>query len=249
MLIKKINVAIFKLKFGAPSNPINVVNEFEFEDDIDFKLKEDGERLTLLSKDKKMIEIEKYVQKDGKACLMCYSEQAHFFGFGEKMGELDKRGRKMEMLNSDNPLHLPDTDPLYISIPFFIMLSPHKPTIGLFLNSTSKSYFDMDGDKYTICSEDDGLELYIIYGPKVSDVLKRFSLLVGRMELPPAWALGYQQSRWSYFTSEEVLNVAEKMRRDEIPCDVIYLDIELHAKLQSFYLVKRKLSRSQRNDR
>lgn len=157
---------------------------------------------------------------------MCYSEQAHFFGFGEKMGELDKRGRKMEMLNSDNPLHLPDTDPLYISIPFFIALSPYKPTIGLFLNSTSKTYFSMNGDEYAICSEDDGLELYIIYGPKVSDVLKRFSLLVGRMELPPAWALGYQQSRWSYFTSEEVLNVAEKMRRDKIPCDVIYLDID-----------------------
>ena len=226
MIIKRVNAAIFKLRFGAPSNPINVVNEFESEDDIDFKLNEDGERLTLLSKDKKMISIEKYVQKDGKACLMCYSEQAHFFGFGEKMGELDKRGRKMEMLNSDNPLHLPDTDPLYISIPFFIVLSPYKPTIGLFLNSTSKTYFSMNGDEYAICSEDDGLELYIIYGPKVSDVLKRFSLLVGRMELPPAWALGYQQSRWSYFTSEEVLNVAEKMRRDKIPCDVIYLDID-----------------------
>ncbi len=120
MIIKRVNAAIFKLRFGAPSNPINVVNEFESEDDIDFKLNEDGERLTLLSKDKKMISIEKYVQKDGKACLMCYSEQAHFFGFGEKWENWIKGEEKWKC--STVIIHYTFQIPIHCTFPFPFLL-------------------------------------------------------------------------------------------------------------------------------
>ncbi|WP_051962567.1 TIM-barrel domain-containing protein [Mesoaciditoga lauensis] len=227
MNFKKINNAVFKLEFGAPSNPIDITMPFLFEEETDFKVEIDSEgKMIFLTKEEKLATVEKYYEENGKACLICNSKQAHFFGFGEKMGEIDKRGRKMVMMTRDNPLHLPDTDPLYVSIPFFIVLSPNKPAMGFYVNSTSKTSFDMQGDTYTIEVEDEGIELYAIYGPKVSDVLKHFSSLVGKMQLPPAWALGYQQSRWSYFPSDEVISVARRMRKDGIPCDVIYLDID-----------------------
>jgi alpha-glucosidase len=227
MKVEKVNNAVFKLEFGNPSNPVDVTAPFEFKEKTDFEVKErDDGKITLLSRGENLVTIEKYYKENGKACLTCYSEQAHFFGFGEKIGDLDKKGKRMEMMNADHPLHLPDTDPLYVSIPFFITVSPNKPAVGMYLNSTSKTFFEMKGDRYTVGAEDDGIELYVIYGPKILDVLSHFSSLVGRMFLPPAWALGYQQSRWSYFTSEEVLTVAKRMRNDGIPCDVIYLDID-----------------------
>ncbi len=224
--LEKINDAIFKIEFGNPSNPIEIAKPFSSEEKTDFKVTSENGKISLLSGEKELASIEKYTLKDGRACLSCHSEQAHFFGFGEKMGELDKRGRMMTMLSKDNPLHLPDTDPLYISIPFFILLSPNRAAMGFYVESTSKSFFDITGDDFTIGVEDEGIKVYAIYGPSVSNVIKRFSTLVGKMQLPPAWALGYQQSRWSYFTSDEVLSVARRMRRDGIPCDVIYLDID-----------------------
>ncbi|HYF77258.1 MAG TPA: hypothetical protein VD973_09010, partial [Symbiobacteriaceae bacterium] len=49
-------------------------------------------------------------------------QDEHYYGFGQKIGYLDKRGRKMEMWATDDPNHTPTTDPLYQSIPFFISL-------------------------------------------------------------------------------------------------------------------------------
>lgn len=43
--------------------------------------------------------------------------------------------------------------------------------------------------------------------------------------MPPRWALGYQQSRWSYYPASEVLRLARTFREKRIPADVIYLDI------------------------
>jgi alpha-glucosidase len=50
--------------------------------------------------------------------------------------------------------------------------------------------------------------------------------LTGRMPLPPRWALGYQQSRWSYESAEKAWQIVREFRERRIPCDVIWLDID-----------------------
>jgi alpha-glucosidase len=57
-------------------------------------------------------------------------------------------------------------------------------------------------------------------------VVARYTELTGRMPLPPRWALGYQQSRWSYESDHVVRDLAAQFRRRHIPCDVIYLDVD-----------------------
>lgn len=152
----------------------------------------------------------------------------HFFGFGEKMGFLNKRGTKMEMYNKDNPIHFPDADPLYISIPFFISIIPSGPAYGILIENTEPCGFDMgysSEEWYEFWVQAPRIEYWMIYGKDVKDVVQKMAQLTGKMELPPAWALGYQQSRWSYSSQDEVINVAKKMREEKIPCDVIHLDI------------------------
>jgi alpha-glucosidase len=56
-------------------------------------------------------------------------------------------------------------------------------------------------------------------------VLARYSRLTGRTALPPRWALGYQQSRYSYYPDTMVTNLATEFRKRNIPGDAIYLDI------------------------
>ena len=70
------------------------------------------------------------------------------------------------------------------------------------------------------------IEYYFFHGPQMSKVLDRYTELTGRPFMPPKWACGYQQSRWSYTPQSEVLSIAGEFRARAIPCDVIYLDID-----------------------
>ena len=58
------------------------------------------------------------------------------------------------------------------------------------------------------------------------DICRQYTLLTGVPELPPLWALGYQQCKWSYYPEAQVNEIAQSFRDLDLPCDVIYLDID-----------------------
>lgn len=151
-----------------------------------------------------------------------------YYGFGEKTGPLQRRGLAMTDWNSDIPAYTPATDPVYQSIPFFIGLKDGK-AYGIFFDNTFRSSFDMgkESDKYYSFGADGGMiDYYFFYGPDPKRVIESYTDVVGKMNLPPKWALGYQQSRWSYYPETRVREIAADFRKKRIPCDVIYLDID-----------------------
>lgn len=160
-------------------------------------------------------------------CRGAISSKAMLYGLGETTGFMDKRGEKYTMWNSDvfDP-HVPDMESLYQSIPLLIHHHPER-TYGIFVDSPGRTVFDMrtDSEAYLIETENGAIDLYFIGGPGLKDVVSAYSTLTGTMKLPPLWSLGYQQSRFSYMSQDEVLDLARTFRSREIPCDVIYLDI------------------------
>lgn len=153
----------------------------------------------------------------------------HIYGLGDKTGFLDKRGYAYEMWNSDIPDTHADFFPsLYKSVPFFISMRPHF-TYGIFLDNTSKSYFDMgkeEAERYYFAADGGDLDYYFIAGETMRDILGAYTGLTGRTALPQKWTLGYHQSRWGYITEDDIMDVAEKMRQCCIPCDSIHFDID-----------------------
>jgi alpha-glucosidase len=153
-----------------------------------------------------------------------------FFGFGERSGGLDKRGERVRMRNRDSELR--SGGPRYVSIPFFLGLLHQDPAPrarGVMLDAFGPSRFDVAAsreDRVVIETEADGIDLTIFPGPTPAEVLRRFTGLVGRQPLPPLWALGHHQSRWSYGSAAEVRALAREIRARRIPTDVIHLDIE-----------------------
>ncbi len=79
------------------------------------------------------------------------------------------------------------------------------------------------GDFYAESGE---LRYYVFSGADTLAVLSRYTELTGRMPLPPLWALGFHQSRWSYTPAEHVREIAFGFRKRNIPCEVIHLDID-----------------------
>ncbi|NOX37018.1 MAG: DUF4968 domain-containing protein [Calditrichaeota bacterium] len=154
-------------------------------------------------------------------------EDDRFFGLGEKTGDVNKRGREWVMWTSDIPGYDNNTDPLYQAIPFFIGLR-HKKAYGVYVNNSYRTVFNMSAGnlRYFSFSVDGGImDYFFIYGPQFSKVVQTYTEITGRTPMPPKWALGYQQCRWSYFPDREVLRVARTFRERNIPADVIYLDI------------------------
>lgn len=150
-----------------------------------------------------------------------------FIGLGEKTGNLDRRGSSYWHWNTDNPHHDNNSDPLYASIPFYIGL--HSGLMyGIYFDNTHKSYFNFGASqaRFSSFGADDGeMDYYFINGKSVEAIIKHYTFLTGRMEMPPMWALGNQQCRWSYYPDDEVLRIATTFREKKIPADVIYLDI------------------------
>lgn len=151
-----------------------------------------------------------------------------FFGMGDKPFELNLRGRRMENWGSDRYGFEKQSDPLYKNIPFFFGLH-HNAAYGIFFDNTFRTLFDFGherSDVATFSAPGGELDYYFIYGPELTRVAEGYTRVTGRPELPPLWALGYHQSKWSYYPEAKLKEVANEFRRRKIPCDVLQLDIE-----------------------
>jgi alpha-glucosidase len=159
------------------------------------------------------------------------------YGLGDKTGNFDRRGQSFVDWNTDAWGFQRDTDPIYKSIPFYIASGGAGGAYGLFLDDSWRSWFDFGHrDAGTIAIGADGgpVDYYIIAGPTVRDVVRRYTDLTGKAPLPPYWSLGFQQSRYSYMSADEVRGIAARLRKDRIPADVIWLDIDFQDRNRPF---------------
>ena len=160
----------------------------------------------------------------------------HYFGLGDKTGAFDHREAAFRMWNTDAYGWQESTDPLYKSIPFYLTYRAGV-SLGVLIDNTWPSSFDFGktvGDTVQYRAEGGPANIYILYGPSAKEVLKTYAWLTGPTPLPPLWTLGFQQSRYSYMTQARVLQVAERLRKDKIPSDALYLDIDYQEKNRPF---------------
>src|SRR5579871_2314769 len=152
----------------------------------------------------------------------------HFFGLGDKVGPLDRRGMAFTDWNTDTFGYQESTDPIYKSIPFFISMSGGR-AIGVLFDNTWRSSFDFGKelvDAYSFGAPDGPIDYYLFYGPTPKQVVETYAWLTGPSPLPPLWSLGFQQSRYSYESQARVMEIANRLRTDKIPADALYLDID-----------------------
>lgn len=160
----------------------------------------------------------------------------HYFGLGDKTGPLDRRGQSFAMWNTDAYAFQESTDPIYKSIPYFMAFRSGR-AFGVFLDNTWRSSFDFGKelpDTYSFGSGSGPLDYYFFYGPTPKQVVETYAWLTGATPLPPIWAFGFQQSRYSYTPQARVLEVANRFRTDHIPADAIYLDIDYQEQNRPF---------------
>lgn len=168
--------------------------------------------------------------------ILTYSmnESDVVLGLGQNMGGINKRGKKYVSFSTDDPNHLENNQSLYGIHPFFIV--DGEKTFGVFIDYPGKMSFDIGYTNKNILEitvPQLHVDIYIITGEK-KEIVKEFISLVGQSYIPPKWAFGYQQSRWSYPDANSVEEVVENMRKYQIPCDAVYLDIDYMSDFKDF---------------
>jgi alpha-glucosidase len=224
-------------------SPVNFgLREFEeafelYTDALRIFIARDDMRLTITDTEGRIINQDEmgfhwqyYLQKGGKIvyCSKQIQEGEHFYGMGDKPTDLNLFDKRVENYGTDAYGYQKDTDPLYRNIPFYYGLH-NGMGYGIFFDNTFRTIFDFGKEREGVTSfwsRGGEMNYYFIYGPELLKVAEAYTSITGTPELPPLWALGYQQCRWSYYPDKRVKEIAAEFRKREIPCDVIHLDID-----------------------
>lgn len=194
-------------------------------------MKKEGHRVAL-SKDKYEIEVVKEM-----------GTNVAFYGLGDMTGFLNKKGYAYELWNTDNPMpHVESFKTLYKSIPFMIAKQTDS-VYGIFMDNTCHSYWDFgkeSNDYYYYAADGGNLNYYFYTGDSIKEIISAYTAMTGTVPIPQMWTLGYHQSRWGYESNRDILEVADKMRELEIPCDAIHFDIDYMEQFKVFTFNREK---------
>lgn len=177
------------------------------------------------------------LRKEGNAFYYELQPDEIVYGLGENVRGMNKRGWRYVSNCTDNPNHCEHTNSLYGAHNFIMAGDGTDNTFGVFVDIPGKITFDVgytNTDQLVILPEDENYKIYLIEGNSYQEVVREFRELIGRSYIAPRWALGYGQSRWSYFTADEVREVVREHRSRGIPLDSVYLDIDYMERYKDF---------------
>lgn len=213
-----VNKNVVRYEFGKPIETYSVIEKGVIESDIEFK----------------------YFQLNlGEEIKLKYNmaKQDIVYGLGENIRGINKRGWIYESFCTDDPNHAPDKKSLYGAHNFFIVDGEKK--FGVYIDFPSKIIYDVGyekKDRLEVTIEGKNAEIYIINGETVKEIAQNFLKIIGKGYVPPKWAFGYIQSRWSYPTEEAVESLANEFIERDIPCDGICLDLDYMDNYKDFSL-------------
>ncbi|MDQ2693902.1 MAG: hypothetical protein M3Z21_00735 [Pseudomonadota bacterium] len=122
------------------------------------------------------------------------------FGLGDKAGPLDRMGRRLRLLQMDALGYDAETsDPLYKHWPVLVRRDGESGLAwGEIYDHLAPLTFDLGceisnyHEPYQYAEiEERGLDLYLVAGPRLRDVVPRLTRLIGLPHMPPRWSLGF----------------------------------------------------------
>ena len=165
------------------------------------------------------------------------NETEHFFGFGERMDNLDQRGKLIRLdvgLGNGVKPAVGGKDILranYCPVPLMMSTMGY----GIFFHNPYATSWDMgwsNKDCYSFSAVNGDLDYYFIYGPTFYNMLDSYTELTGRAPMLPKFAFGlhlgtYSGGTWKneQCTSDRYpVELCKRMRAEGVPFDILWLD-------------------------
>jgi len=176
-----------------------------------------------------------FYSKNGKAiATLPIAKGTSLYGTGENTGSLIRNGKTVTLWNTDNYKYLIDSgNQLYQSHPWVLGVNRDGTAFGIIADNSWKQQVDLT-DSIRFISDGPAFRVIVIKRNSPQEVIKELANLTGKMEMPPLWALGYQQSRFSYVPDTRIKGIADTLRLKNLPCDVIWMDINYMERFKIF---------------
>eukprot|EP00833_Pecoramyces_ruminatium_P017065 jgi/Orpsp1_1/1191097/evm.model.d7180000083480.1 len=147
------------------------------------------------------------------------------YGFGEVIAPYKRNSQETQhaLFNTDNPT--PVGQNLYGSHPFYVEIIDGKAN-GFFIKNSHGMEFTIKNNVMAIQIIGGNFDMYFFMGPTVEEVVKQYYKVIGAPALLPYWALGWHQCRYGYKNIWEVEKVVENYRKNNIPLDTMWIDID-----------------------
>jgi alpha-glucosidase len=172
--------------------------------------------------------IPSFTLTNGKASAsLTINNEISLYGGGEVTGPLLRNGQAIKLWNTDTGAYGVDGGKrLYQSHPWVLGVRRDGTAFGIIFDSSWKSELITNSGKIEFNTEGALFRIYIIDRASPKEVLKGLAELTGTIGMPARWTLGYHQCRFSYGTEKRVREIADTFRAKNLPCDVIWMDID-----------------------
>ena len=200
--------------------------------------------------------------RSGPAWMLQFRHERamQFYGLGEHNCGLEKSGQRVKFWNTDligdysfDEIRHAHPNPMYVSIPWLIVKRGNF-YIGLLVHHSGAVFMDLASNfiwaqgnnsdlarcSFFVGAPNGEPDIYLVVGPDLPALTRKFQMLVGRTPLPPRWALGYHQSRWGYAGPRDLNWLDRELRTRKIPCDGLWLDIDYMERYKVFTFSKRE---------
>lgn len=180
--------------------------------------------------------------KDNQSFVYKMTDKTKVYGLGEANRGINKRGFRYVSYCTDEPCHSEEKESLY-GAHNFILIDDGNKKFGMFIDNPGSVTFDIGFEKrnqIVITPKYMDMCVYMIYGEQLKDIVKRFRQLIGRSYIPPKWAFGFGQSRWSYETAEKVNEVIDGYLDNDMLISSVYMDIDYMEDYKDFTVSKER---------
>ena len=147
------------------------------------------------------------------------------YGTGQVAGPLLRNGFVTETWNHDAFGYGLDAKNLYTSQPWVLAVREDGTAFGVFADTTERCEIDLR-DGITFRGVGHEFPVIVIDRATPQLVMEGLAELTGSIAMPPRWAVGYHQCRYSYNPDSRVKEIADEFRARSLPADVIWMDID-----------------------
>lgn len=144
------------------------------------------------------------------------------YGMGERFSPFVKNGQSIDIWNADGGT---STEQSYKNIPFYLSNKGY----GIFVNHPEKVSFEIATEMVTKAEfsvPGENLDFFLLNGPTMKEVIKRYTDLTGKPSLPAPWTFGLwlSTSFTTNYDEETVNRFVDGMFERDIPLAVFHFD-------------------------
>jgi alpha-D-xyloside xylohydrolase len=170
----------------------------------------------------------------GRGCLVNLPLAADemIYGLGLQFRSFQQRGLKKTLRVNADPIT--DAGDSHAPVPFYVTTRGYGVLVDtaryatFYCGSTRVKPYGVPAPAgagtLVEIPQAQGVDVYIFAGPSLREAVQRYNLFSGGGALPPRWGLGFWYRCDAGFSQTNVLKMADDLRAERIPCDVLGLE-------------------------